>query len=254
MSVPRWIVPAILSALCLALVLALCGPHDAQQKNAQDSQQLADDFAVMQPLGLSGTGAEHIHIGKSSWYHTILTQDGTGSLVSRLDFSTMQESVLCNVEGCAHDSAACPAYLSGYGRVYVAGDTVYSIASERDEDGAIRSTWHTLRAHSLDGSSMRQIAQVDSLSSGVEMAICGTNIYHAAGNTMYMLDLSTGHETILSRSFAPQGEQLASYLSGRMPDGPPLLFFFLHRSNIFSAPWMQAAIWRNFAVCLPSMA
>ena len=235
MSVPRWIVPAILSALCLALVLALCGPHDAQQKNAQDSRQLADDFAVMQPLGLSGTGAEHIHTGKSSWYHTILTQDGTGSLVSRLDFSTMQESVLCNVEGCTHDSAACPAYLSGYGRVYVAGDTVYSIASERDEDGAIRSTWHTLRAHSLDGSSVRQIAQVDSLSSGVEMAICGTNIYHAAGNTMYMLDLSTGHETILSRSFAPQGEQLASYLSGWMPDGRLALLFFTPQQYIFRA-------------------
>ena len=47
MSVPRWSVPPILSALCLALVLALCGPHDAQQKNAQDSRQLADDFAVM---------------------------------------------------------------------------------------------------------------------------------------------------------------------------------------------------------------
>lgn len=158
MSVPRWSVPPILSALCLALVLALCGPHDAQQKNAQDSRQLADDFAVMQPLGLSGTGAEHIHTGQNSWYHTILTQDGTGSLVSRLDFSTMQESVLCNVEGCTHDSAACPAYLSGYGKVYVAGDTVYSIAPERDEDGAILSTWHTLRAHSLDGSSVRQIA------------------------------------------------------------------------------------------------
>lgn len=235
MSVPRWIVPAILSALCLALVLALCGPHDAQQKNAQDSRQLADDFAVMQPLGLSGTGAEHVHTGQNSWYRTILTQDGTGSLVSRLDFSTMQESVLCNVEGCTHDSAACPAYLSGYGRVYVAGDTVYSIASERDEDGAIRSTWHTLRAHSLDGSSVRQIAQVDSLSSGVEMAICGTNIYHAAGNTMYMLDLSTGHETILSRSFAPQGEQLASYLSGWMPDGRLALLFFTPQQYIFRA-------------------
>lgn len=235
MSVPRWSVPPILSALCLALVLALCGPHDAQQKNAQDSRQLADDFAVMQPLGLSGTGAEHIHTGQNSWYHTILTQDGTGSLVSRLDFSTMQESVLCNVEGCTHDSAACPAYLSGYGKVYVAGDTVYSIAPERDEDGAILSTWHTLRAHSLDGSSVRQIAQVDALSSGVEMAICGTNIYHAAGNTMYMLDLSTGHETILSRSFAPQGEQLASYLSGRMPDGRLALLFFTPQQYIFRA-------------------
>lgn len=40
MSVPRWIVPAILSALCLALVLALCGPHDAQQKMRKTASSL----------------------------------------------------------------------------------------------------------------------------------------------------------------------------------------------------------------------
>lgn len=235
MSVPRWIIPAILSALCLALALALCGPQGVQQKAVADSQPLADSEVDMLPLGLSGTGAEHVHAGQNSWYRTILTQDGTGSLVSRLDFSTMQESVLCNVEGCAHDSAACPAYLSGYGRVYVAGDTVYSIASERDEDGAIRSTWYTLRAHALDGSSVRQIAQVDSLNSGTELAMCGTNIYHTTDNAMYMLDLSTGHETILSRIFAPQEEQLATYLSGRLPDGRLALVFFTSQQYIFRA-------------------
>lgn len=66
MSVPRWSVPPILSALCLALVLALCGPHDAQQKNAQDSRQLADDFAVMQPLAFPAPAQSIFTQGKTA--------------------------------------------------------------------------------------------------------------------------------------------------------------------------------------------
>ena len=94
MSVPRWIVPAILSALCLALVLACAAPMTHSKKCARQPAA-----PMILPLcsrwALSGTGAEHVHTGQNSWYRTILTWDGTGSLVSRLDFPRCRESVLC---------------------------------------------------------------------------------------------------------------------------------------------------------------
>ena len=63
-------------------------------KNAQDSRQLADDFAVMQPLGLSGTGAEHVHTGQNSWYRTIPTS-AVWQQLSALLFLTALLRVLC---------------------------------------------------------------------------------------------------------------------------------------------------------------
>ena len=50
------------------------------------------------------------------------------ALLLKTDYATAVQSVCCAVPGCAHDTAACPAYFPGWAghyRVVAAGDTVY---------------------------------------------------------------------------------------------------------------------------------
>ena len=120
-------------------------------------------------------------------------------------------------------------------------------------DSAIRSTWHT--ACPFAGRQRRAADRAGWILSlrALRWPYAGTNIYHAAGNTLYMLDLSTGHETILSRSFAPQENNL------------PVTFPAGCRTAACSSFFTPAAIYfprhgrkrpsgGTFAVCLPSMA
>lgn len=49
-------------------------------------------------------------------------------LVTKIDYATAQQQVLCSVPGCPHDSDACPAYVPGRGTevaLFTAGDKVY---------------------------------------------------------------------------------------------------------------------------------
>lgn len=54
-------------------------------------------------------------------------RNSMAGLLLKTDYATARQTVLCNVPGCTHDSAACPAYLEDWGRVnlLVLKGTVY---------------------------------------------------------------------------------------------------------------------------------
>lgn len=41
------------------------------------------------------------------------------ALLLKTDYATAQQTVLCNVPGCTHDNAACPAWLEDWARTDV---------------------------------------------------------------------------------------------------------------------------------------
>ena len=63
--------------------------------------------------------------GDGALYRTIACSGG-GGLVTCLDLSTLEERVLCSAEGCAHGSAACPAWMPGTGMLFLSQGTLYS--------------------------------------------------------------------------------------------------------------------------------
>lgn len=237
----RRALPVLAGALCLAAALALFALRQGAPKAAVPGSALRSGAAgeqVLRPLGPEGsTYAFAFSAAENSLYHTVNALQGQGSLVAQLDFSALQEHVLCSVPGCAHNSGACPAYCSGYGTAYALGDAVYSVSSSREADGSIRSSWYTLREHALDGSAVREVAQVNFLEWGAPFAACGTRLYRAYAGELRMIDLANGQETILSRSFSPQPEAILASCEdvGQLPDGRLVLIFCTPQERIFCA-------------------
>ena len=245
----RRALPVLLGALCLAVTFAVCVPRHGAPKTPVPGRALhgaapqsGAQAGALVPYS-SGT-AFACHAGQNSLYRTVNAIHGQGTLVARLDLAAMQESVLCSVPGCAHDSEACPAFFSGYGEVYAAGEMIYSISSAREADGSIRSGWRTLRAHAPDGSAVREVAQVNFLEWGTPFAAYGTKIYRTYGNELRVLDLASGHETILSRQFTPQSGAVfaSSDSAGPLPDGRLVLIFQAPQQFIFCAMDAQGAL------------
>ena len=245
----RRALPVLLGALCLAVTFAVCVPRHGAPKTPVPGRALhgaapqsGAQAGALVPYS-SGT-AFACHAGQNSLYRTVNAIHGQGTLVARLDLAAMQESVLCSVPGCAHDSEACPAFFSGYGEVYAAGEVIYSISSAREADGSIRSGWRTLRAHAPDGSAVREVAQVNFLEWGTPFAAYGTKIYRTYGNELRVLDLASGHETILSRQFTPQSGAVfaSSDSAGPLPDGRLVLIFQAPQQFIFCAMDAQGAL------------
>ena len=119
----RRALPVLLGALCLAVTFAVCVPRHGAPKTPVPGRALhgaapqsGAQAGALVPYS-SGT-AFACHAGQNSLYRTVNAIHGQGTLVARLDLAAMQESVLCSVPGCAHDSEACPAFFSGYGEVY----------------------------------------------------------------------------------------------------------------------------------------
>lgn len=237
----RRALPVLAGALCLAAALALFALRQGAPKAAVPGSALRSGAAgeqALRPLGPEGsTYAFAFSAAENSLYHTVNALQGQGSLVARLDFAALQEHVLCSVPGCAHNSGACPAYCSGYGTAYALGDAVYSVSSSREADGSIRSSWYTLREHALDGSAVREVAQVNFLEWGAPFAACGTRLYRAYAGELRMIDLANGQETILSRSFSPQPEAILASCEdvGQLPDGRLVLIFCTPQERIFCA-------------------
>ena len=124
-------------ALALAASLAACGGADgnapsataapeaaatAETAPAEESAAPAGDFYEVD----DGNPATPTFNAGDACY--LLDPHIGYCLVTKIDYATAQQQVLCSVPGCAHDSDACPAYVPGYGRevaLFTAGDKVY---------------------------------------------------------------------------------------------------------------------------------
>lgn len=126
---------------------------------------------------------------------------GSTPLVCYLDLESLQAHVLCSVEGCTHSTQACPAY--GGGHLFLTPDALYSYRScdaSYLELGSAPALG-TLRVHTLDGSESHEVAKVDDGWTLGMFAQSDTAIYGTLGSDLAMLELATGHETILQRNF-----------------------------------------------------
>ena len=150
-------------ALLLAGSLAACGGRDesapsataapqpaatAETAPAQESPAPAGDFYEVKDNYVTPT------FNAGDAYYLLDPRIGRYCLVTKIDYATAEQQVLCSVPGCAHDSDACPAYVPGYGRevaLFTAGDKVYvyhSIATmhyegswEDYEAEVVRNRW-----------------------------------------------------------------------------------------------------------------
>lgn len=122
-------------------------------------------------------------------------------LVCYLDLESLQVHVLCSVAGCTHSTQACPAY--GGGHLFLTPDALYSYRScdaSYPELGSAPALG-TLRVHALDGSESHEVAKVDDGWTLGMFAQSDTAIYGTLGSDLAILELASGHETILQRNF-----------------------------------------------------
>lgn len=124
-------------ALALATSLAACGGADenapsataapeaaatAETAPAEETPAVAGDFYEVD----DGNPATPTFNAGDACY--LLDPHIGYCLVTKIDYATAQQQVLCSVPGCAHDSDACPAYVPGRGTevaLFTAGDKVY---------------------------------------------------------------------------------------------------------------------------------
>ena len=139
-----WMAP--LAALALAALTACAAPADtlpADTANTTETAATAGTAAedAAQPAGFTvGQLAEIPSTCGGYWgwntgdaYYEIARlydendPNSMHALLLKTDYATARQTVLCNVPGCTHDSASCPAWLDDWGRVnlVVLNDTVY---------------------------------------------------------------------------------------------------------------------------------
>ena len=183
--------------LCSALAACTAMPgRSAWDSAAAQSGAQAGAMPALRPRPRN----EFYVQGDGALYRTIACSGG-GGLVTCLDLSTLEERVLCSAEGCAHGSAACPAWMPGAGMLFLSQGTLYSYSTVPQQDGGSGMPLASLRAHALDGSRAHEVAQVSgSWQLGV-FAQGGGAVYGIMDQHLARLELATGHETILERNF-----------------------------------------------------
>ena len=123
-----------LALLLAPLLLAGCGakaaPVDTLPTTETTAETAADPTPEPTPAGFSEVGTlSHIPYttgGYWGWntgdaYYEIARAGGNdgwemAGLILKTDYATGQQTPLCNVPGCTHDSTACPAYLETWER------------------------------------------------------------------------------------------------------------------------------------------
>ena len=119
-------------ALALAGSLAACGGADGNAPSATAAPEAAAT-AETAPAEESPAVAGEFYTLTNGPFNTgdacyVLDPHIGYCLVTKIDYATAQQQVLCSVPGCAHDSDACPAYVPGRGTevaLFTAGDKVY---------------------------------------------------------------------------------------------------------------------------------
>lgn len=119
------------SFLLAALALTGCAAAPADALPAAETAETAEmtttetEEAAAQPVGFTvGNLSEVPNTCGGYWgwntgdaYYEIARlddendQESMHALLLKTDYATAQQTVLCNVPGCTHDNAACPAWL-----------------------------------------------------------------------------------------------------------------------------------------------
>lgn len=182
-----------LCAGVLCAVLAACAPGVETSLQEKGSPDAAESSVRPYPRTTEYVSGDNVVYFNGT--------SGSTPLVCYLDLESLQAHVLCSVEGCTHSTQACPAY--GGGHLFLAPDALYSYRScdaSYLELGSAPALG-TLRVHALDGSESHEVAKVDDGWTLGMFAQSDTAIYGTLGSDLAMLELATGHETILQRNF-----------------------------------------------------
>ena len=127
------------SFLLAALALTGCAAAPADALPAAETAETAEmtttetEEAAAQPVGFTvGNLSEVPNTCGGYWgwntgdaYYEIARlddendQESMHALLLKTDYATAQQTVLCNVPGCTHDNAACPAWLEDWARTDV---------------------------------------------------------------------------------------------------------------------------------------
>ena len=127
------------SFLLAALALTGCAAAPADALPAAETAETAEMTApeteetAAQPVGFTvGNLSEVPNTCGGYWgwntgdaYYEIARlddendQESMHALLLKTDYATAQQTVLCNVPGCTHDNAACPAWLEDWARTDV---------------------------------------------------------------------------------------------------------------------------------------
>ena len=119
-------------ALALAGSLAACGGPGASAPSATAAPEAAAT-AETAPAEETPAPAGDFYTLTNGPFNTgdacyVLDPHIGYCLVTKIDYATAEQQVLCSVPGCPHDSDACPAYVPGRGTevaLFTAGDKVY---------------------------------------------------------------------------------------------------------------------------------
>ena len=182
-----------LCAGVLCAVLAACTPGVETSLQEKGSPDAAESSVRPYPRTTEYVSGDNVVYFNGT--------SGSTPLVCYLDLESLQAHVLCSVEGCTHSTQACPAY--GGGHLFLTPDALYSYRScdaSYLELGSAPALG-TLRVHALDGSESHEVAKVDDGWTLGMFAQSDTAIYGTLGSDLAMLELATGHETILQRNF-----------------------------------------------------
>ena len=182
-----------LCAGVLCAVLAACAPGVETSLQEKGSPDAAESSVRPYPRTTEYVSGDNVVYFNGT--------SGSTPLVCYLDLESLQAHVLCSVEGCTHSTQACPAY--GGGHLFLTPDALYSYRScdaSYLELGSAPALG-TLRVHALDGSESHEVAKVDDGWTLGMFAQSDTAIYGTLGSDLAMLELATGHETMLQRNF-----------------------------------------------------
>ena len=119
-------------ALLMAASLAACGGADGNAPSATAAPEAAAT-AETAPAEETPAPAGDFYTLTNGPFNTgdacyVLDPHIGYCLVTKIDYATAEQQVLCSVPGCPHDSDACPAYVPGRGTevaLFTAGDKVY---------------------------------------------------------------------------------------------------------------------------------
>lgn len=156
-----------MAACLLAALLAGCTsalvdapPPGAGSPEPSDGLATSASGDALAPDGAQGLRAIH-NLGypgmgcDKGFFSVDIPGVTTYQLLLFYDYETLEQRVLCDVPGCAHDSKECPAYIDSFGGVYpfAYGDALYLNYVSYNDGTPDRNQWPAaIEKRNLDGS------------------------------------------------------------------------------------------------------
>ena len=194
---------AALLAACLALSGCAAPQSDAGAASAPTQSQSSAQSAEAAPARpaasgtlriISGPGGPGSNAAADNGLYTLETGEGGGCTLLFLDYASNQQTQLCAAPNCAHDSAACTAYVDTSGGITPGllcdGEQLYLVFGS-SADGSEPARVEVMEP---DGSGRRVLAR---FSSGQEP---DPDLYAADGSFLYLMLSETGADGRFKRS------------------------------------------------------